>query len=72
MDKDRVCASNINRQIIATNKTIGRLKVEVMRERILDINPGAAIEISPIFITIKRLTILIYQIIHMLLMQLTR
>ncbi|MDD3693013.1 MAG: tRNA threonylcarbamoyladenosine dehydratase [Oscillospiraceae bacterium] len=49
VDKDRVCASNINRQIIATNKTIGRLKVEVMRERILDINPGAAIEISPIF-----------------------
>ena len=42
-DKDRVCLSNLNRQIIATHKTIGRYKTEVMRERILDINPEAEV-----------------------------
>ncbi|MCL1820542.1 MAG: tRNA threonylcarbamoyladenosine dehydratase [Oscillospiraceae bacterium] len=42
-DKDTVCESNINRQIIATTKTIGMYKVDVMRERILDINPGAEV-----------------------------
>ncbi len=40
-DNDEVCLTNINRQIIATRKTIGRKKVEVMAERILDINPNA-------------------------------
>ena len=45
VDKDKVDASNINRQIIATHKTIGRPKVEVSKERILDINPNANVEI---------------------------
>lgn len=44
VDKDLVDESNINRQIIATTKTIGRLKVEVAKQRILDINPDALIE----------------------------
>ena len=39
VDKDRVAASNINRQVMAMTSTIGRPKVEVMRERLLDINP---------------------------------
>lgn len=39
VDKDVVDITNINRQIIATHSTIGRLKTEVMKERILDINP---------------------------------
>ena len=39
IDNDTVSVSNINRQIIALNSTVGRLKTEVMRERILDINP---------------------------------
>ena len=43
IDDDKVCPSNINRQIIATTKTIGRYKTEVMRERILDINPDAVV-----------------------------
>lgn len=43
-DDDKVCLTNINRQIIATRKTIGRKKVEVMAERILDINPKAKVE----------------------------
>lgn len=44
VDKDTVDISNINRQIIATTKTVGRPKVEVMRERIADINPSARID----------------------------
>lgn len=48
-DDDKVCLTNINRQLIATRKTIGRKKVEVMAERILDINPDADIEINACF-----------------------
>ena len=43
IDDDKVCMSNINRQIIATTKTVGRYKTEVMKERILDINPEAEV-----------------------------
>ncbi len=43
IDDDRVCLSNLNRQIIATMKTVGRYKTDVMRERILDINPAAEV-----------------------------
>lgn len=39
IDDDKVCLSNLNRQIIATRKTVGQYKVDVMKERILDINP---------------------------------
>ena len=38
VDDDKVCLTNLNRQIIATRKTIGKYKVEVMRDRILEIN----------------------------------
>lgn len=43
IDNDKVSLTNINRQIIAACSTIGRDKVEVMKERILDINPDAAV-----------------------------
>lgn len=43
IDNDKVCMSNINRQIIATHKTVGRYKVDVLKERILDINPEAKV-----------------------------
>ena len=43
VDYDDVCITNINRQIHATTSTVGRAKVEVMRERILDINPEARV-----------------------------
>lgn len=49
IDRDTVSLSNINRQIIATHKTVGRQKVEVMRERILDINPRAAVNVHSVF-----------------------
>ena len=45
IDYDKVDESNINRQIIATTKTIGRYKAELMAERILEINPDANVEI---------------------------
>ena len=39
VDSDSVCASNINRQLMATTATVGRAKVDVLRERLLEINP---------------------------------
>lgn len=39
IDDDKVCLTNINRQIFATRKTVGKYKVDVAEERILDINP---------------------------------
>lgn len=44
VDADKISESNINRQIIATHKTVGRPKVEVMKERIGEINPEAVVE----------------------------
>lgn len=44
VDNDEVSISNLNRQIIATTKTIGKPKVEVSKERILEINPDAKVE----------------------------
>ena len=45
VDFDKVDVTNINRQIIATTKTIGRPKVDVMRERLLVINPDCKIKV---------------------------
>ena len=49
VDGDRVSLTNINRQIVADHSTVGRLKTEVMRERILLINPHASVEAHPVF-----------------------
>lgn len=49
IDDDKVCLTNLNRQIIATRKTIGQYKTEVMKERILDINPQADVRIHQCF-----------------------
>lgn len=49
IDNDKVSLTNLNRQIIATHKTIGRNKVEVMKERILEINPDADVRIHKSF-----------------------
>ncbi len=49
VDDDKVCLTNLNRQIIATRKTIGQYKVEVMRDRMLDINPDVAVNIHRCF-----------------------
>ena len=49
IDDDRVCLTNLNRQIIATRKTVGKYKAEVMAERIHDINPNAQITVRKTF-----------------------
>ena len=49
VDPDAIAESNLNRQLIALHSTIGRNKAEVMRERILDINPDADVTALPLF-----------------------
>ncbi|MBQ9549706.1 MAG: tRNA threonylcarbamoyladenosine dehydratase [Lachnospiraceae bacterium] len=44
IDDDKVCLTNINRQIIATVSTVGKYKVDVAKERILDINPRCSVK----------------------------
>lgn len=43
VDSDRVCITNVNRQLMATTRTVGQVKVEALRDRLLDINPAADI-----------------------------
>ena len=49
IDDDKVCLTNLNRQIIATRSTVGKYKAEVMRDRILEINPDAQVEVRKCF-----------------------
>ena len=49
VDDDKVCLTNLNRQIIATRSTVGKYKTDVMRDRILDINPQAQVEVRQCF-----------------------
>ena len=49
VDFDKVDESNINRQLIATVKTVGKYKVDLMKERILEINPDANVEVHKEF-----------------------
>lgn len=49
VDDDKVCLTNLNRQIIATRKTVGQYKADVMAERIHDINPDANVEVRKCF-----------------------
>ncbi len=49
IDDDKVCLTNLNRQIIATRKTVGKYKVDVMTERMLEINPDAEITVRKCF-----------------------
>lgn len=48
-DDDKICLTNLNRQIIASHKTVGRSKVEAMKERILEISPEVIVDIYPVF-----------------------
>ena len=50
-DDDVVSVTNINRQAVAMTSTIGRPKVKVMRDQILDINPQAKVSVKNIFYT---------------------
>ena len=51
IDSDRVSVSNLNRQILATHSTVGMLKVDAARNRVLDINPDCVVHAYPIFYT---------------------
>ena len=48
-DDDKVCLTNINRQLIATHDTIGQIKVEAAKQRILSINPECRVEANACF-----------------------
>ena len=49
IDDDKVCLTNLNRQIIATRKTVGKYKAEVMKERMLEINPDVKVSTIKMF-----------------------
>ena len=49
VDSDTVAPSNLNRQILALHSTLGELKVEAARARVLDINPAATVHAEPVF-----------------------
>lgn len=49
IDDDKVCLTNLNRQIIATRSTVGKYKTDVMRDRMLDINPKVEVEVHKCF-----------------------
>lgn len=49
IDDDKVCLTNINRQIIATRKTVGKYKVDVMQERMQEINPDVKVQVHKCF-----------------------
>ena len=51
IDSDCVSVSNINRQILATHSTVGMLKVEAAKQRVLDINPGCIVRTHAVFYT---------------------
>ena len=51
VDNDTVSVSNLNRQILATHSTVGMLKVDAARQRVLDINPACIVRTYPIFYT---------------------
>lgn len=53
IDDDKVCLTNINRQIIATRKTVGQYKTEVMKKRILEINPEADVRVHQCFFLLE-------------------
>ena len=49
IDDDKVCLTNLNRQIIATRSTVGKYKTDVMRDRMLYINPNVEVEVHKCF-----------------------
>ncbi len=49
IDDDKVCLTNLNRQIIATRKTVGKYKADVMKERMLEINPNVDVKVHKCF-----------------------
>ncbi|MEG0133784.1 MAG: tRNA threonylcarbamoyladenosine dehydratase [Clostridium sp.] len=59
VDNDDICLTNINRQIHATTKTLGKSKVETMKNRILDINPDCVVITHEVFVDVNNVGVLI-------------
>lgn len=55
VDLDDVCVTNINRQILATSKTIGQFKVDVMKDRVFEVNPHCQVRTKQCFFNTKNL-----------------
>ena len=51
VDNDTICISNLNRQIHARQSTVGMIKVEAMKERVISINPNCNVEAKQVFVT---------------------
>lgn len=51
VDNDRISVSNLNRQILATHSTVGLMKTEAARRRVLDINPECTVRVCDVFYT---------------------
>lgn len=51
VDNDTICISNLNRQIHAKQSTVGMIKVEAMKERVISINPNCNVEAKQVFVT---------------------
>ena len=51
IDRDTISLSNLNRQILATHRTLGMEKTEAARQRVLEINPEAVVRVYPVFYT---------------------
>ena len=56
VDNDTICISNINRQIHARQSTVGMIKVEAMKERVISINPNCNVEAKQVFITAENIS----------------
>ena len=56
VDNDTICISNLNRQIHATQATVGMIKVEAMKERVISINPNCNVEAKQVFITAENIS----------------
>ena len=56
VDNDTICISNINRQIHARQSTVGMIKVEAMKERVISINPNCNVEAKLVFITAENIS----------------
>ena len=72
IDDDKVCLTNLNRQIIATRNTVGQYKVDVMKDRILSINPDAQVRTHKCFFCRKMHTNFLLKSMIILWMRSTR
>ena len=63
VDNDTICISNLNRQIHATQATVGMIKVEAMKERVISINPKCNVEAKQVFITADNISEIIPSVV---------